>query len=162
MAHEDSEPKNLLILGIGVGSLVAVVAVMFGLQNYTQVMEANERVTKVEQYVPPELQNYRAEMNRQLTTYAKLDPQGNRVRIPIDEAMKLFAQRGRAGFPAIKVDPSTIGGVPTVAPAPNGSAAPAASGSAAPAVSGSASAPSPAMSGSAAHGAPASPSSAHP
>ena len=39
----------------------------------------------------------RAEEDRTLTTYGWVDEQAGIVRIPIDEAMKILAERGEAG-----------------------------------------------------------------
>jgi hypothetical protein len=138
MAHETSEPKNLLILGIGVGSIVTLVAVLYGLQSYYYGMRDFEQHEKVLGRPNPDLVALRTNEERRLTTYAKLDPDGKRVRIPVDKAIGLLAQRGRDGFPAIRPDASAQAG----GAAPSGSA-PATAGSATPATSGSARAPVP-------------------
>jgi hypothetical protein len=130
MAHETSEPKNLLILGIGVGSIVTLVAVLYGLQSYYYGLRDAEQQEKVLGRTNPDLLKLHETEQRQLTTYAKLDPDGKRVRIPIDRAMGLLAQRGRDGFPAIRPESSATS---ATSPPPAGSApAPAASSAPAP------------------------------
>lgn len=137
MAYDREEPKSLLILAIGVGSLITIAGSIWGLQSYFQMMREEEQFTKYLGVESPAKKDHRAEMNRVLTSYAKLDANGSKVRIPIDDAMKAFVAKGRDAFPGIKIDPTTV--------TQGGAAAPAAS-SAAPATS----APAPATSGSSA------------
>ncbi len=125
MAHETSEPKNLLILGIGVGSVVTLVAVLYALQSYYYGLRDAEQHEKVLGRPNPELIKLREDERRRLTGYAKLDPEGKRVRIPIDRAMGLLAQRGRDGFADIR--PSASGAPAGSAPAPALKTPPAAS-----------------------------------
>jgi hypothetical protein len=122
MAHETSEPKNLLIFGIGVGSIVTLVAVLYGLQSYYYGLRDAERQEKIYGRANPDLLKLRETEQRQLTTYAKLDPDGKRVRIPVDRAMGLLAQRGRDGFAGIK--PESSAAAAGSSPAPGTSAAP--------------------------------------
>ena len=143
MAYENEEPKNGLILLIGVGSIVTIGLSMVGLQSYFQDFRDSEQYRKLLGVESPAKIDHRAEMNRVLTTPAKYDQAGERVRIPIDDAMKLLAQRGRDGFPAIKIDPTTVGGISSASAAPATSAPPAGSGSAAPATSSPAPGPAP-------------------
>lgn len=130
MAHEIGEPKNLLIFGIGVGSVVTLVAVLYGLQSYYYNLRDSEQYTKVLGRSDAALVKLRDHEKRQLTTYAKLDSEGKRVRIPIEDAMTLLARRGRDAFPSIRPEANaTAGSAP--APATSG-APPATSGSALP------------------------------
>lgn len=154
MAHENEDPKNLLILSIGLGSIVVLGLALFGLSSYYRMLRDEQLDAKILSRSNPQLIEMRAEEHRKLTTYAALDANKTHVRIPIDQAMKTLAQKGRDGIPSIQPDPATIhiGGAPATAPAesaapatsaaPAGSAAPADSaapaGSAAPATSASA------------------------
>jgi protein SCO1 len=134
MAHETGEPKNLLILGIGVGSIVTLVAVLYALQSYYYGLRDAEQHEKVLGRPNADLVKLRADEQRQLTSYAKLDPGGKRVRIPINQAMGLLVQRGRDGFPSIRPEAApAAGSAPAAAgsaPAPATSAAPPGSASA--------------------------------
>lgn len=131
MAHETGEPKNLLIFGVGVGSIVTLVAVLYGLQSYYYNLRDSEQHDKVLGRPNADLVKLRDNEKRQLTTYAKLDPEGKRVRIPIEDAMTLLARRGRDAFPSIRPESSAAAGSALVPVAPATSGAP-------PAVSGSA------------------------
>ena len=125
MAHEKGEPKNFLIFVVGLGSVVTLTAVMYGLQSYYAVLRDGEQQGKVLGRKNPELVDMRADEERRLTSYAILEPgAAGKVRIPIDRAMTLLAQRGRDGVPAIRPAPEADAAL-------TGGAAPAASASAA-------------------------------
>ena len=129
MAHQEEDPKNRLILGIGVASMAAIVAVMFLLGSYYDVLRDKEQHDKVLSRENPQLLELRQLEEKRLgeNAYAVLDPNDpkkRRVRIPIDRAISLLAQRGRDNVPSIQPDPATQA---IVVPGAAGSAAPAAS-----------------------------------
>jgi protein SCO1/2 len=142
MAHQEEDPKNVLILGIGVGSLVTIVATMFILGSYYDILRDGEQQRKVFGRENPDLVTYNKVMEQRQgpNAYAVVDPKKGKVRIPIDRAITLLAQRGRDGIPSIQPDPTlqVIAPPGGAAPAASASAAPAASGSAPPAASASA------------------------
>lgn len=123
MAHETGEPKNLLILGIGLTSVVVLVGVMFGLQSYFYEIRDAEQQVKVLGKQNAELLELRAKEQKRLTTAAYLDKGAGKVRIPINVAMEKLVEKGRNGVPSIKAAPSD-------ATCGNGPAKPAASAAA--------------------------------
>jgi hypothetical protein len=144
MAHQNEDPKNLLILAVGLGSMVVLAATMYGLGSYYRMLRDDEQFAKILGRNDPYLTELHAEEKRKLEGPAViLDASKKRVRIPIARAMTLLAQRGRDGVPSIRVDPATAplagpdaapaASAASSAPAPSDSAAPAGSGSAAPA-----------------------------
>ena len=136
MAHQEEDPKNGLILVIGLGSLVTLVAVMFGLASYYDMLRDKEQQSKILGVDNPALLALRADEDKKLTQYAAIGADKKRIRIPIERAMQLMAQKGRDAIPSIQPDPANAVIAPAggAAPAPSASAAtPAASGSAAPA-----------------------------
>lgn len=139
MAHQEEDPKNAIILGIGVGSMVTIVVTMFALGSYYDILRDEEQQRKVFGRDNPDLLALRKqeEQRQGPNAYAVVDAKKGRVRIPIDRAITLLAQRGRDGIPSIQPDPSLqlIAPAGGAAPAASGSAAPAGSGSAAPAAS---------------------------
>lgn len=139
MAHETGEPKNLLILGVGLASVVVLGAVMVGLQSYFYEIRDSEQQTKVLGKQNAALLELHAKEQKRLTTAAYLDKSAGKVRIPIDVAMAKLAEKGRKGVPSIQA-------VASEAACGTGPATPAASaaGSAAAAPAAPAAAPFPA------------------
>ena len=131
MAHQEQDPKNLLIVAVGLGSVVTLAGVMFGLYSYYQNLRDDWQHIRIADRTNPELVAMRAEDSRKLTSYAYTDASRKTVRIPVDQAMTLLAQRGRDSFASIQPASTAPGGATTATPAPSGSATPASSGSAA-------------------------------
>lgn len=129
MAHETGEPKNFLILGIGLTSVAVLVAVMFGLQSYFLDIRDSEQHVKVLGKQSQELLDLRAKEQKRLTSFAYVDKASGRVRIPIDLAMEKLVEVGRAGVPSIQAEASPAACGATSA-APSSSVAPATSGGA--------------------------------
>lgn len=125
MAHEKEDPRNLLILTVGLVSFATIVAVMLGLASYYDRLRDHEQQVKVLGVDNPELVALRAEEQRKQTTYAKVVEKDKpvRYRIPIDQAISTLAKRGRDGIPSIQPDPNNayVNGPP---PAPPASSAP--------------------------------------
>jgi outer membrane protein OmpA-like peptidoglycan-associated protein len=128
MAHETGEPKNLLILGVGLASVVVLGAVMVGLQSYFYEVRDAEQQVKVLGKQNAALLELHAKEQKRLTTAAYLDKSAGKVRIPIDVAMAKLAEKGRKGVPSIQAVPSdaACGNAPTTAAASGTAAAPAA------------------------------------
>jgi len=109
MAHQTGEPRNSLILFIGLGSVIALTGIMYGLQSYYFYFRDGEQQAKILSRSNPELMEDRALEERTLSSYAMVESAKGRVRIPIDRAMALLAQRGRDGFESIRLAPSASG-----------------------------------------------------
>ncbi len=127
MAHEKEQPKNVLIVTVGLGCVVAVTGILFGLQSYYDHLRDAQQQEKVFGRPNADLVALRAEEHRKLTTYAALDKAKGRYRIPIDQAIGLLSKKGRDAFPVLTPDPANawVNGAP--AASASASAAPAAS-----------------------------------
>ncbi|RYE81175.1 MAG: hypothetical protein EOO74_00985 [Myxococcales bacterium] len=109
MAHQEEDPKNLLIVTVGLGSVVVLAGVMFGLYSYYLNIRDEWQHIRVAERTNPELIAMRTEDARKLGSYAYNDAAKTQVRIPVDQAMKLLAQRGRDAFPSIQPAGSATG-----------------------------------------------------
>ena len=149
MAHQEEEPKNRLIVGIGLGALATIIAAMYTLGSYYDVLRDKEQQSKNLGRENPDLVELHKLEEKRLgeNAYAVLDPNDpkkRRVRIPIERAMTLLAQRGRDNVPSIQPDPATQAIVaPGAAPAASASASAPAASSVAPPFSPPAPSPSP-------------------
>lgn len=151
--HTDVQPKGVLIfLGGLFAALALTLVVVFWLFNFFGVRRAPYQpfpVIKADQ-IPPEprllvapgreMRDVRAQEDSILDTYGWVNHGAGVVRIPIDRAMDILAQRGlpaRTGQGPVPTSPSTgpqSGGPQTGAPLPRGvpaqpPAAPASGGS---------------------------------
>jgi hypothetical protein len=85
--------------------IILSLALLFGLMKYFQSQEAHEKARNVEpeQLFPeprlqskpiPDLQKFREQEEKTLTTYGWVDQSKGVVRIPIDRAIDVVAQKG--------------------------------------------------------------------
>jgi hypothetical protein len=114
MAHQEEDPRNLLIVAVGLGSVVTIVGIMFGLYSYYATIRNDFYHQRVQAVQSPELRELREREARTLSSYAYLNPEKTRVRIPVDQAMKLLAQKGRDAIPSIQPPPPPA--APALAP----------------------------------------------
>jgi hypothetical protein len=122
MAHQDEDPRNLLIVAVGLGSVVTIVGSMFGLYSYYGQLRNQVYHDRVQAIVSPDLTALRERESKTLTSYAYLNKEKTQVRIPVDQAMKLLAQKGRDAIPTIQPAAPASASAPTPAPAPASSA----------------------------------------
>jgi hypothetical protein len=109
VSHERSDVRVRAILSFGAGLLITAIVIHFGL--YWLLEHYNRRVSRAptisekraEEPIPPprlqvsprtELARMRAREDQELQTYDWVDREKKIVRIPIDRAMELLAQRG--------------------------------------------------------------------
>jgi hypothetical protein len=111
VSHERSDVDIRAILGFGAALILTAIVIHLGL--YWMLEHYEERSTRTapavsapyaaeEQIPPPRLEisprrnlaEMRAAEERELTTYGWADKEKQAVRIPIDRAMELLAQRG--------------------------------------------------------------------
>ncbi|MDW8251425.1 MAG: hypothetical protein RMJ98_19190 [Myxococcales bacterium] len=118
MAHQEEDPRNLLIVVVGLGSVITIVGTLFGLYSYYATIRNNLHHERVQTIEDPRLKELRAREARILTTYAYTNAEKTQVRIPVDRAMKLLAQRGRDAIPSIQPTPPPVASAPTPPPAP--------------------------------------------
>jgi hypothetical protein len=121
--RRDIKPRPILQMGIGIALLTAIAALaMFGLFRVLKGGPPEHAQAAPPQPPEPRLQkNERSDLARlvaaqraRLTSYGWVDRSAGIVHIPIDEALRLVAQRGlpvRATAPT----PSSSAGVPTAA-----------------------------------------------
>jgi len=108
LGHETTDINVWAVGKFGI-ALAAVMIVslflLFGLMKYFQSQEATEVVKTVDpakvfpqpqlQQTPiPDLKTFHADEDKVLNTYGWVDPQKGIVRIPIDRAIDVLAQRG--------------------------------------------------------------------
>jgi hypothetical protein len=133
---DKSEPRALLIAGLGIGTVVGLVIVLLSVQAYFDHIKAVATYEKVLVPVSEDLKNLHMQEDQELNSYKYLDRNQGIVQIPISRAMQLITEE--AAENKLKYfQKSTPVKVPVAAPAA-GTAAPAAAG---PAANGAASAP---------------------
>ncbi len=135
--HRDVAPRGVIIffISLGVGILLALL-IVYGLYVFLARTRADVAPfpTIKEDQVPPEpriqpepaldIWKFHAETNAKLNSYAWIDQKAGVVRIPVDRAMELLAQRGlpaRTGTEAVAGMPNTgppSGGPQTGSPTP--------------------------------------------
>lgn len=110
VSHEQSDVNIRAILSFGIGLIIIIAVAQTGLywllEHYKERSPRSAPVVTTpgaeEQILPPRLQisprsdlaEMRAAEERELTTYGWVDKEKQTVRIPIDRAMELLAQRG--------------------------------------------------------------------
>jgi hypothetical protein len=126
---DKSEPRALLIAGLGIGTVVGLVIVLLGVQAYFDHIKAQATYEKVLVPVSEDLKNLHIQEDQELNSYKYLDRNQGIVQIPIGRAMQLITEE--AAENKLKYfQKSTPVKVPVAAPAA-GAAAPAATGAAA-------------------------------
>lgn len=140
MAH-DAEPAARLeppgvshrpVLWAALASIALVLGAIGGLSAVYDWRVSNRALSPPERFPPPRVQTHQAEQRqelleaqrRQLTGYAWADPGKTLVRIPIERAMEIIAQRGAEAYaplpppghtvaPAARDEPVTTGRAPS-------------------------------------------------
>ncbi len=133
MAHDVEaggplEPAGVslrLVIWGAFGSLALALGALWGLSAVYDWQVPNRRLPAPEQFPSPRVQTHQAEQRRdllaeqrrQLAGYAWADPEKALVRIPIERAMDLLAQRGAAAYaPLLPAGPAA----PAAGPATTG------------------------------------------
>jgi hypothetical protein len=123
---DKSEPRALLIAGLGIGTIIGLVVVLLGVQAYFDHIKAEATYEKVLVPVSGDLKNIHTQEDEELNTYKYLDRNQGVVQIPISRAMQLLTEE--AGQNKLKYfRKSTPVKVPVAAPAAGGTAVPAGS-----------------------------------
>ena len=91
-----SEPRAWLIVGLGLTAIIALVAVILGIQAYFDYVREQAIYEKVSVPVADDLKNLRTQEDEELNTYKYLDRNKGVVQIPISRAMELLAQEASA------------------------------------------------------------------
>ena len=95
--YDRHEINARFIAPLGFGIIVVLVAVVFAIQYYYDVMYEEEVYVRVLEPVPSDLQNLRAREDEQLHSYRYIDRERGKVRLPIERAMELLAAEYEAG-----------------------------------------------------------------
>jgi len=90
-----AEPRTRFIALFGIGTLIALVAIILGLQAYVDSVKQQEIFVKVLQPVSQDLQALHAREDTELNGYQYIDRDKGIVRLPIRRAMELL-ERERA------------------------------------------------------------------
>ena len=93
MAHQDEDPRNFLIVAVGLGSIVTIVGTMFGLYSYYTNLRNEFQHERIAIRPSTQLIALRAGEDKVLGGYAYLDKGKTVARIPVDQAMKLLAEQ---------------------------------------------------------------------
>jgi hypothetical protein len=95
--YDTTEPRNWLILLVGLGIALTMVVIYFGVDWYYTYIKEKETYEKVLAPTSEILKQVRNRDNWNLSTYQYLDKNKTQVRIPIDRAMELIVAETRAG-----------------------------------------------------------------
>jgi hypothetical protein len=87
-----SEPRALLITGLGAATFIGFIVVVLGIQAYYDHIREVATYQKVLVPVADDLKNLRTQENEELNGYKYIDRNNGVVQIPIDRAMQLLAQ----------------------------------------------------------------------
>lgn len=87
-----SEPRTRFIALLGAGTMVALVAIILGLQSYVDRVEQQQIYEKVLVPVSEDLKTLRAREEAALNHYQYVDRAKGTVRLPIARAMELLVE----------------------------------------------------------------------
>ncbi len=89
---DTSEPRTRFIGLLGLGIMVALVAIILALQSYVDRVEQQQIYEKVLVPVSEDLKTLRAREDADLTQYKYVDRAKGTVRLPISRAMELLVE----------------------------------------------------------------------
>ena len=95
--YDRSDPNSKFIAVLGGGIIVFLVAVVFAVQYYHDVVKEQQVFVKVMEPESERLKNLRAREDDQLLRYQYIDREKGLVRIPIQRAIELLAADAAAG-----------------------------------------------------------------
>jgi hypothetical protein len=90
-AFDATEPKARFIAIFGITTIIALIAMILGVQAYVDHLEQQQIFVKQLQPVAPDLLALHAREDQDLDTYQYIDRAKGEVRIPIGRAMDLLA-----------------------------------------------------------------------
>ncbi len=95
-SFDTAEPRTRFIALLGLGILVALVAIILALESYVDRVEQQQIYQKVLVPVSEDLKTLHAREDAQLNSYQVIDKAKGTVRIPIARAMELVVEEGHA------------------------------------------------------------------
>jgi hypothetical protein len=87
-----SDPQALLIAGSGIASIIALIAIILGVQAYFDHITAVATYDKVLVPISDDLKNLRSQEAEELNSYKYIDRNKGTMQIPISRAMELLAK----------------------------------------------------------------------
>lgn len=124
--YDRSDPRALLIAGLGIASIIGLVLTILGVQAYFDHVREETAYQTVYAPVAQDLRDLHAKEAEELNTYKYLDRNKGTVQIPIGRAMQLLAEEAANHKLTYFQKPTPIkpveGGAATSATAPNGTA----------------------------------------
>lgn len=140
-----SDPRTLLIAGLGIASVIGLIVIILGVQAYFDHITEVATYQKVLAPVSDDLMNLRSQEAEELNTYKYIDRNKGVVQIPISRAMELLAHEAAENKLSYfqKPTPVKAANAPAAAgaPSPGGAAQPAAAGPGGPAAESSSASP---------------------
>jgi len=95
--YDRQDPNVRFIAALGGVLIVVLIAAVFGVQYYHDLLYEQQVFVRVLEPESKELLDLRAREDEQLMTYRYLDREAGTVRIPIDRAIELLAKEAAAG-----------------------------------------------------------------
>lgn len=126
-SYDHNEPKYSLLWILGGTTVVLLILIGIGIQQYYNLSEVSTVFDRVLSQDSWQLQNLRNKENQELTHYGYADGEKKVIRIPIDQAMKLVVEDAAAGRMRYSTAPYAVK-VETTAPAVSQPGAAAAAG----------------------------------
>jgi hypothetical protein len=106
--YDAEEPKSRFVGLFMVGSVLALVIMLLGLEAYYDRVKEQQVFVKQLAPVAEDLRNLRAREESELHSYRFLDRGRGTVRLPIERAMELFVQEAAAGKFAYPTQPAPV------------------------------------------------------
>ena len=106
--YDAEEPKSRFVSVFMVGSVVALIAMLVGLQTYYDRVKEQQVFVKQLAPVAEDLRNLRAREESELHSYRFIDRGRGTVRLPVERAMELFVQEAAAGKFAYPTQPAPV------------------------------------------------------
>lgn len=93
--YDRHDPNAPFIVLLGVGTIVFLIAAVFGVQYYYDRVYDQQVYIKVMEPESEALQELRARENEQLHSYQYIDREKGTVRIPVERAMELLVEEAQ-------------------------------------------------------------------
>lgn len=106
--YDGEEPKSRFVGLFMAGAVLALIAMLLGLQAYYDRVKEQQVYVKQLAPVDDDLRNLRAREESELHSYRFIDRSRGTVRLPIGRAMELFAREAAAGKFAYPTQPAPV------------------------------------------------------
>lgn len=106
--YDAEEPKSRFVGVFMMGSVLALIAMLLGLEAYYDRVKEQQVFVKQLAPVAEDLRNLRAREESELHSYRYIDRGRGTVRLPIERAMELFVQEAAAGKFGYPTQPAPV------------------------------------------------------